>query len=352
MVMFQHLLQKVQINISTVRSVIETNEKMRTIAFGERTLNKQDLPDNQQVLIDTLIQNVPELTEWRVYDHCAVVTRLYAIYERFVEDLITDWIQLLPDLFPIYSDLEKGIRDTHRIGVGRLLIDLTKDRYQHLSIEGVVQGLFRGVNAGAEKYQLIPDAFLFHDQNLRKEVLEKLFADAGIKNAWLWVEKHRDIKIFVENILANENTAEGELNQLISYRNDAAHGGDIDNFLGTNSLIELCDFIEILCKVLAELITYQIIERQKLIGQAREIGQITEWFKKPKAAVAKIEANISLSVGENIFLVGDAYCQLAKIISIQIDSIPTEEVETISGMEVGLCFDVDARKNLRIYLVP
>ncbi|WP_446358366.1 MAE_28990/MAE_18760 family HEPN-like nuclease [Coleofasciculus sp. A1-SPW-01] len=132
-----------------------------------------------------------------MYDHCAVVTRLYAIYERFVENLIREWIQVLPDLFPVYADLEERICNTHRIGVARLLLDLTKNRFGHLSIEEVIRGLFYGASGTGTKYELLPDAFLLHEQNLRREPLEKMFADAGIGNAWTWVEKYRKIKNFI-----------------------------------------------------------------------------------------------------------------------------------------------------------
>lgn len=344
--MFQELLKRVSVDISTVRAIIQTNDRLREIVFGKGAATRQESHEDTE--LTTLMQNAPGATEWRVYDHCTVVTRLYAIYERFVEDLISDWLRLLPSIFP-YLELEETIQNTHRTGVGRLLCDLKKNRFEHLSIDEVVRGLLHGVT-GEEEYALLPDAFLLHEQNLWKGVLEQLFTGAGIPNAWGWVEKHRAIKHFVEKVRASENTAEGELKELISYRNDAAHGTPIDNVLGSSALLELCDFVENLCQALAELMTYKVIERQKSIGQAREIGQITEWFKKSRAAVAKVEET-TLSVGGMLFLVGEAYCQLATIESIQIDGVANDEVQTTSGMEVGLKLDVDARKELRLYIV-
>lgn len=237
--MFQELMVTVRENISTVRSIIKTNDRLREIAFGENAVREHESNEYAE-LFTTLIQDIPRAREWRVYEHCSVVTRLYAIYERFVEDLATDWIQQLPKLFSRYSDLEERVRDTHQMGVGQLLLNLKKNRFRHLSLDRVVRGLFRGVT-DEDKYELLPDAFLLHEQNLRKEVLEKLFADAGIPNTWKWVEKHR----FVKNI---ENI---ELDELINYRNDAAHGAPIDNFLGSEALLELCDFVESLCQALA-----------------------------------------------------------------------------------------------------
>jgi hypothetical protein len=344
--MFQELLNTVNVKTSTVRALIQTNERLREIVFGRGSVTRQESDEDTE--LTRLIKGVPGVTDWRVYDHCAVVTRLYAIYERFVENLITDWVRLLPSIFPRYVDLEETIQNTHRTGVGRLLCDLKKNRFEHLSIDQVVQGLFRGVT-GEEEYALLPDAFLLHEQNLRKGVLEQLFAGAGIQNAWGWVEKHRAVKHFLE-VRVSENTAEGELNELVTYRNEAAHGAVIDNFLGSNALLELCEFIETLCQALAELVTYQVIEQQKSIGQVREIGRITEWFKKSRAAVAKVEET-TLSVRGSLFLVGEAYCQLATIESIRIDDVDQETVKTTSGMEVGFKFDVDAREGLRLYMV-
>jgi len=346
--MFQDLLMTVKENISAVRAIIKTNERLREISFGASVLTKQECDEETESIFGTLMQDIPKLKEWRVYDHCAVVTRLYAIYERFVEDLVSDWLVLLPELFPRYSDLEERIRNTHQIGVGRLLVDLKKNRYEHLCVEEVIRGLFHGAT-GEKQYELLPDAFLFHEQNLRKEVLDKMLAEAGIQNSWAWIEKHRAVKYFLEEIRGNQNTVEGELNELITYRNDAAHGSP-DDVLGYNALLELCDFVDALCDALTELVTYQVIERKKLINQVREIGKITEWYKKHEAAVATVEET-TLLVGNRLFLVseGSSCCYEATIQSIQINDTSVNDVQTSMGMEVGLKFDVNAKKGLRLY---
>lgn len=343
--MFDNLLIAVKANISTIRSIIKTNEKIRDIAFGDVSLSTEEI---KQLFIN-ISQDIPELTDWRVYDHCAVVTRLYAIYETFVEDLIEDWLILLPSLYSNYSELNETIRKTHQSGVGRLLQEILKEdnhRYKNLSTQQVMYGLLNG-ETGKDKYELLPDAFLFHEQNLRKNSLERLLANTGIFNSWSWVVKHRDVKYFIEEIRANENSLEQELNTLIIYRNEAAHGTDIDNWLAANALLELCDFVESLCQALTELVNYQVLERKKSIGQAQEVGKITEWLKKRQAAILTADGKYLLSVGSTINLVGESYCQEATIESINSESIP--EIKTTPGMEIGLKFDVDARKGLKLY---
>jgi MAE_28990/MAE_18760-like HEPN len=346
--MFEELSEKASVKISTVRAIIKTNHRLRSIVFRDN-LSKQKLEDNPQFA--ALIEIIPSEEEWEIYDHCAVVTRLYAIYERFVEDLISDWLRLLPDLVPRYSDLEEKIQNTHREGIGRLLIDIKKNRFQHLSVEKIVQGLSCGIT-DTGKYELLPDAFLLHEQNLRKEVLETVLKNAGIDEAWKWVINHKEIKYFVEEVRGSQNTAEGELKQLVDYRNEAAHGST-DEILGIQELLDLADFVEALCKSLVDLVTYNIILRQIDRGLVREIGNITEWFKKPQAGVAKVK-QVTLTVGESVFLVlvnkELSYCYSAKIESIQLNDLSRDCVKITSETELGLKFDRDARVGLTIYV--
>jgi predicted transcriptional regulator len=181
--MFEQLIQRVQENICIIQETIQTNERLRKIAFEEtpEMITIREYFQTQE-LTKQIIQGIPNRQKWLEYDRCAVVTRLYAVYESFVENLIATWLQRLPEIIPRYADLDERIRNTHREGVGRLLVELKKARFSSvLTDRTVVESLFSGI-AGYQKYNLIPQAFLFHEQNLRKDILEKLLADAGIPN--------------------------------------------------------------------------------------------------------------------------------------------------------------------------
>ena len=348
--MFEQLLQTVQENISIIQATIQTNEIMRRIAF-EQTPEIITIREyfQTQELTKQMFQGIPHETKWLEYDRCAVVTRLYAVYESFVEDLIANWLEILPKIVPRYADLEERIRNTHREGVGRLLLEIKKARFSGLTEQTVVESFFSGI-AGDRKYNLVPEAFLFQEQNLRRDILEKLLADAGISNSWNWIHKHRYIKQYIKVTKGNQTTAEDELNQLILDRNDAAHA-TVERILLTSQMLELADFILALCQGLAELVTYQIILKQTSIGKAREIGKITECFKKPKAAVAIIQ-DATLSVGDTVFLVNEnsSDCRFARIESIQLDEVSQSEIEITSQTEVGLKFNIDAKKGLSLYI--
>ncbi|WP_107666781.1 MAE_28990/MAE_18760 family HEPN-like nuclease [Cyanothece sp. BG0011] len=347
--MFESILETVQENVETVRSIIRTNEELRKLLFSKDFIIDEDNQYYQQLSL--IKQLVPNTVNWRLYDHYSVVMRLYAIYEQFVKELITDWSNYLPEIFSNYSELPEKVRKTHQIGVSKLLMELQKDktRFEHLSVDKVIRGLYLGLSENEDDFELLADAFILHEQNLRKEILETLLSKAGISDSWKWVEKHRKIKDF----LGNENTAEGQLKEIIDYRNDAAHGGliEIDNVLSENQLVDLCTFIEALCQALAELVTYKIIEKQKLIGQIKEIGKISRWFDKLQACQAKIQ-NTQLSVGEELFLVSEdtAYCKSVKIESI-MDKHDNQQqkINLMSEQVLGLKFNSSAKKGLIIF---
>lgn len=348
--MFEPLIQRVQENICIIQATIQTNERLRRIAFEEtpEILTIREYFQTQE-LTKQIIQGIPNEKKWLEYERCAVVTRLYAVYESFVEDLIANWLEILPKIVPRYADLDERIRNTHREGVGRLLVELKKTRFSGLTDRTVVESLFSGV-AGDYKYNLIPQAFLFHEQNLRKDILEKLLGDAGIPNTWKWIEKHRYIQHFIQETRGNQTNAEDELNQLILDRNDAAHA-TVERILLTSELLDLADFILALCQALAELVTYQIILKQASTGKAREIGKINRWFDKVRAARAKINQG-SLSVGDPVFLVNEnsSDCRLAVIQSIQLDDVSQSQIEITSETEVGLQFNINAKKGLSLYV--
>jgi hypothetical protein len=345
--MLQHLVTITHQNIATIQGAIKLQEKLTVMAL-ESPPDAPPESDNMRE-VNQMIQTMGK-QQWQRYNYCAALTRLYVVYEEFVENLIDEWLGSLPAIMA-YSDLGDRIQNTHREGVGRLLLELKKKRFQHLNVENVVRSLFNGLS-GHSNYELIPEAFLLHEQNLRKEVLDKLFADAGIEKAWAWVEKHREVTGFFHEFLGNAMTAEAQLNELIDYRNEAAHKVIIDETISSELLLNLCDFIKAICQALSELVTYHILLCKTYNGQAREIGQINRWFDKKQAARARIQPG-NLAVGGTVFLVNENayYCCVGKVESIFLNEESRETVELDSETEIGLKFDVPAKKGLRLYVM-
>ena len=79
---FYNLSESIKPNLDIIRKSIKLNEKLRNLA--SRTVNEID----DSTLFKELIDAIPTDREWLRYENCTVVTRLYAVYESFVEALI------------------------------------------------------------------------------------------------------------------------------------------------------------------------------------------------------------------------------------------------------------------------
>jgi hypothetical protein len=355
--MFEGLLNNLNDEINTVRSIIKVNEKLREIIESFPTqLNTEDLKYLQT--------NAPLTKNWRVNDHCSSITRLYAIYENFVENLVRDWIILLPQLYSCYQGLPESVRNQHQTGCATLLSNENKrSRFDSLDEKDIIRNLFGTECKSNGRYSLTSAAFLLHEANLRKEQLTRLLANAGISvtDSWQWIENHKKVKDFITN--NSRATVENELKNFIELRNDSAHGKEIDIVLNANELLELCDFVEAICQAISELVLYCFVSRKIEMGKIQNIGEVVHWYPQQEACRVKIldelqVLNKRLEVGKKVFLVSEnkKLCQEAIIESIQINkngnNSPRQRItiREITGYEIGLKFDKEGKRGLKVYL--
>jgi hypothetical protein len=346
--MFTELLKKAKENIESVRAVLRTNEQMRTVLFGAHDLTTV----GYRGYLSGAIGVPPDATGWRIFDHCAGLTRLYTIYEQFVSELARDWLIMLPALVVDYKALEKCVVDAHRIGVAKLLQNIDQARFSHLSCLEVTKG-YVGALAGESPYELIPEAFLSKDHNYRRGVLEQLFASLSIPNSWAWIQKSRSVVDYLNSAgkdAATPTGAESELREFIKYRNEAAHGPvDVDDVLGLSSILEMADFIEALCVAMSELGTWNVLTLKSKRGGARRVGAVTE--RIANGAVVAFMSDVEIAVGDTLYVCGEACCYSATILSIRLQNKPKDELALSAETEVGLMFDLPVKKNRTLFKV-
>jgi hypothetical protein len=273
----------------------------------------------------------PELLPWRIYDHCAAFTRLYAAYERFVFDLVGAWLKVLPETYQSYAALPETVRKGYRLGTSEILAKLGGDRYRHLSEESLLRGLFESVTA-IVPYRLLPDAFLIDDQNLWEEVLSKLFARIGIPDAWGWVRNHPAVQTFCEDIRGNSSTPESELRNFVLRRNEAAHG-TVNEVLSVEEIGKIGDFVVVLCEGLGDLCMLRVVQRRIELGTARKIGSIIREFSH-NVIGAEMSA-CTVAVGDEFVIVRPSECYKVTVQSIQVNHADFPRLDTTESQQVG-----------------
>ncbi len=197
--MFSSFTNRLRAEVDTIKLVLDAHDTLRALVYPREPsevppaaprAGEAAPPTDLEKHLDTIRSSGLSKPSWQVYDHCAAFTRLYAVYEQFVEDLASDYLRVMPDLYKQYADLPVNVRKQHRIGIGQILMKLGKDGpYKSLDEGSVVKGWSEGL-AGNPRYTLLPDAFLIDPQNYRAEILAGLFRYLGIEDCWAWIEKH------------------------------------------------------------------------------------------------------------------------------------------------------------------
>jgi RiboL-PSP-HEPN len=343
--MYSGLLEKSQLSVEAVRRHIDASSAIRSLIVERRLRCVNATPCFD---LGPFYDKTPSSIEWRVIDHCSAVTRLYAIYEQFVQDLLRSYLTFLESCVP-YPSLDPVLRAEHRRTLGLVLSNMGKERYQGLNFESIIDDLTTAFLPGGA-YRLLPEAMLSHEQNLRMPELGMLFSRCGIPDIAAWSSKHPAIRSFFATEKRQSDKADAELKQLVDYRNDAAHGGiSVDAVLGPDILMEFADFLVVFFIALSERAQWSLIQTSLDHQKIRLAGIINEVFSG-NIGVANVE-NATFAIGDLIYLRGANYCYEATILSLQENDVDVESSRVLKPIELGFRFDRPIRKGAEIYYV-
>ena len=89
--MYSAFLQRARASIISIKSHLKTSEGLRSAIYDKTFVCKAQTPCFDL----TLLSDAPDRLEWRIIDHCAAVTRLYAIYEQFAHEMGREHLNIL-----------------------------------------------------------------------------------------------------------------------------------------------------------------------------------------------------------------------------------------------------------------
>ena len=282
--MYTAFLERTQRSIEAVKRHIATSEVFRSAIHDGALICKSETPCFSQLLLS--VEAAPDRIEWRVIDHCAAVTRIYAIYEQFAQEMIREHLSLL-QVHIAFADLPERLKTSYRRGLAAILEKKEGPRYGHLNLPALIAQYDRALSGNP--YVLEPLALLMQEQNLRLPELMRLFADCGIADVDMWIEKHSTIRAFFAKHGRVGASAEHEMAELIKYRNDAAHGSiSVDELPGLDYLFEFCDFVSAICEALSE--RAQLTGLNCLIdcGSAAQRGTVNECIKSGLVLIGEV----------------------------------------------------------------
>jgi hypothetical protein len=333
--MFSGLIERLRIDIKAIKYVVEVHEYSRELFYSRQAQAGQ--ASNTEDLWRDVRGRDPGRSVWQIYDHCAALLRLYAVYSIFLKDLVADYLSALPALYETYDQLPEPILKQHRTGFGQIMLKLgDAGPYPHLRESEIILQLSQGMS-GARSYTLLKDAFFVDRQNYRSEILTRLFGNLGLESVCSRIAKHPRMKVFLAERLGNDTTFESELDGFVKLRNDAAHS-PVEEVIATSQFLMMADFVLLGCEILTE-----IVSREMLLCTARrrpgiQLGVVKEVHYAGMVAIVKM-APATLTVGEDLALVHKDMIRVAKVVSLQDNNVTFTSLTALEGQEVGVGLD-------------
>ena len=329
--MFSSITGRLGKEVETLKRILGFNAKLRELHAGGHALNSSDS------IFSELLSQAPDRINWRVFDHCAAITRLYALYEQFVVDLVEDYLRQLPQIYSSYGDLPQALRTQHRVGTGQILQKWSESGlYGHLAETTVAYGLVDGLR-GQPGYTLLVDAFLIDPHNYRADVLVKAFGHLGLADCFTFVKKQPEMKTFMLTRDATE-TPETVLRDIVELRNQASHGSvSQEQIVSVQEVLSYSTFVQILCGALVEMVERAVFTRRLQVCENVCVGEVIHTFTGNIVGLRCHSGRIRVS--ERLVAKAATAAVGTTVVSMEIDRQKYEASDLADGQEIGLQLD-------------
>ncbi len=329
-----------------LRRVLATNDLLRNALYvsnnvspsNQHEVAQTDTPEASAATAKTMgltipLEILPTKLQWQIHDHCAAFTRLYAAYEQFIEALVFDYLELMPELYETYADLPEDLQTQHRVGTGHILVKLGGGQYKELEEHVVLDHLVRCA-PGARNYKLLVQAFLVDRQNFRFDMLIRLLTSLGIENAHPAILRNTALQDFMRARRGDGGNIQKELDDFIQFRNEAAHTS-VENIVATEEIRVIADFITALCDCVSEIVGAVVLRRRMALGQYSSLGKVTEIHYGGRIAILNSEQT-SIAVQDELIVVRKDECFVTQVESIRVSDQDLSVVHATKGQEIGL----------------
>lgn len=281
----------------------------------------------------------PCLTDSKIYSYKNGIISLYGYLERYVEDLIVEYLRTICEQSPNYKSIPQEVRKNHLDASLEHISKLRKSRvmssdYREFALVETVKNMHNCL-IETQNYVINYHAFVNHNSNFRYDSIHEIFTRIGIdgisrsclSNAALadaLCRKHSPAGNVGKKILIS--LLMSELDDLAQRRNEIAHGVRIDEI---ESLEMLLDRIEIIREyglaihsvVITRLKFYSYKNAQKeCLGKPSKVYCGIRVLEFPGFPTPELQETCTrISVGDKLFAVNEE--SSIKVISGEILSI-------------------------------
>jgi hypothetical protein len=303
----------------------------------------------------------PSLTDSRVYSYKNGIISLYGFLERFIEDVLVEYLKEVCHLTPDYEYLPSAIKKNH-LDVSIEHISKIKrnrsisDNQRKSKLENAIENM-RNCFTAAPEYEINLDAFINHSSNFRYDSIHDIFCRIGVEGisksclkdeplGHALSRKHSSAEMLEEKLLVSLLIT--ELDDLAQRRNEIAHGVRVDEIESLDILEDRIDiirkYVNALHKVLVgylNVYTFETADKIELGKPSNAYGGI----RVIEFDSLMAEDSGEIRVGDNIFAINKDSSKrmlLGKILSLKNQQ---GDIEYLSypfsdAFSIGVNFDL------------
>lgn len=344
--MYSNAYTHLEKEVTAVRSLLATTAALRQLLSNHHPSLEPSIIESDLTHIQSI---APRVADWTVLEHSATVSRLYALFEQFFENVVGDWVGFRTKGQP-YNGLPEGFRKAYSEGFAAILSSTSRAQYAHLSEADMVLE-YNAALTGENRYSLTEECITYHSNNLRWNDINDIFRRCGLDGFDQWVSSSTIMRNYFQSNQRIVEQAASKLGDFVQYRNDAAHGAvGLDEVLGSAGLEEYAVFIRSLSETIYQFLLRQALLFLELDSRAQNVGLITEKFSR-NIAVGTLEG-VTLSQGQSIYVVSDKLCAQRNVLSLRVADQDVPTAVLARPDQVGIALDGDFPLRAQIYVVP
>lgn len=214
-----------------------------------------DEPQKEQVC-NVLTKNTNE----KIFDYNANIISLYGYWEKFVESIIREYLEILKSYKTENDYKNKAVSKNYKDSLLYILVNKRKNfKLKDLNENEVIEALYKGIVL--QKNDYIAEAFFQSGGNYNYAEIKDCFVRLGFKNFGNELQLYSSIFSYYQSnkmTLAQVKSTTPDLlfkklDNLVVCRNEIAHGAsDGSNLLDSDELLEYIHFMESLGNAINE----------------------------------------------------------------------------------------------------
>jgi hypothetical protein len=209
----------------------------------------------------SLQQRFPASSALTTVVHDGAYLTLCADFELALRELVIRYVEEAQRKCPDYNHLPQRMRDWYPRGCGELLVNLSQDRFRHLTQSEIHRSLASCLGSPAKSYFLVGDAYAYNNRNFWPNDLAQHFDERlGIPKIWQKLSRNGRLQVALGcNVPATaEMLARKKLEGLLSRRNDIVHRGKLYYTASDSEVRAAASYCTDLTQAVAEMLVEQL----------------------------------------------------------------------------------------------